>query len=77
LRLVEAKKGADIAQAKPQLRKGAELVLTLDGVDPRQVTAECHASAAPNVTARPRRDLRVGRVHIPVELWVAGVRRWP
>jgi hypothetical protein len=77
LRIIEAKAGADIAKARPQLRRGAELVLGLFGGDVRRMTAECHASSAPRITARPRRDLKVGTTRIPIELWVAGVRRWP
>ena len=77
IRLVEAKRGADIAAARPQLRRGAELVLRLPGVLTTAITAECHAARAPRITTRPRRELRVAGARIPIELWVAGVRRWP
>lgn len=76
VRLIEAKTGADLAAAKPQLAKGAAFALTVPGVAASDLVAECHCRLAPLNTIRPRKPLRVGTVLIPVRLVVNGALRF-
>lgn len=72
VRLVEAKASGSVADARPQLRKGAELVVASGG-ERVAMSAECHTEGAPTNTLSPQRPLRAAGRLIPVSIFVRGV----
>jgi hypothetical protein len=78
-RVVEAKATPDFAAAKPQLRKGLELVAGSCGRAVSAISLELHTHPAGEMTARPSsstRWLQVGRSRLPIRWIVDGVEQF-
>lgn len=75
VRLVEAKAGPRISDARAQLRVGAEYLLNLGGFRASEMVAECHVKRAPRSSMR-QKPLVVGRrkARIPFSVWADGKR---
>lgn len=78
LRVIEVKTPIDFAEAKPSLRAGVELAVSLPRDTFGAIRVELHVADAPSTSVRPRRERRtliVDGVAYPISVFVAGNQR--
>lgn len=74
VRFLELKRSVDFSAAKRQLAKGVELVDSQKCQNPGryELSAEHHVPAAPRISVRPTRPMKVNGRFVPIKLVVAG-----